>query len=61
MALGTRLRELRQEYGLSQARLANRAGLAERSYRRIEQRHTGVLNLDLYGGICYRAVKRVMT
>ncbi len=42
LALGTCLRELRQESGLSQALLANRAGLAERSYRRIEhgQRRT---------------------
>ena len=42
LALGTRLRRLRQESGLSQALLANRAGLTERSYRRIEhgQRRT---------------------
>ena len=36
VALGACLRSLRSEVGLSQALLANRAGLSERSYRRIE-------------------------
>lgn len=42
LALGTCLRALRHEAGVSQALLANRAGLAEKSYRRIEhgQRRT---------------------
>lgn len=36
LELGAYLRHLRHEVGLSQALLANRAGLSERSYRRIE-------------------------